>query len=132
MASKLTADQRAFVRENPFYAVVTTLREDGSPHSTVVWIDEEDGAIVFNTAYPRQKTKDLDHDGRAAVAVLDPADPYRWISASGPVTLSTEDGNAVIDRLSRKYTGHDYQSHREGETRVTVRMAPDHVTAHNI
>ena len=31
MAS-LTDEQRAFIRDNPYYAVVTTMREDGSPH----------------------------------------------------------------------------------------------------
>ena len=32
---------REFLR-NPFVGVVTDLRPDGSPHSTVVWVDVED------------------------------------------------------------------------------------------
>jgi len=35
---KLTEAQRAFIRD-PNYAVMTTLRADGSPHSTVIWVD---------------------------------------------------------------------------------------------
>ena len=35
MADTLTPDQH-FLRDNAFVGVVTTLREDGSPHSTVV------------------------------------------------------------------------------------------------
>ena len=46
---KLTEKQLEFL-ENPFVGVVTTLREDGSPHSTVVWVDVEDGIPTFNTA----------------------------------------------------------------------------------
>ena len=130
--AKLTDAQRAFVRDNPFYAVVTTLREDGSPHSTVVWVDEEDGEILFNTAYPRVKPRELEHDPRASVAVVDPADGYRWIAVSGPATLTTDGANDDIDRLSRKYTGADYQWHREGETRVTVRLRPERITAYGI
>ena len=40
--AKLSEKQLQFL-ENPYVGVVTTLREDGSPHSTVVWVDVEDG-----------------------------------------------------------------------------------------
>ena len=35
--------------EQPFVGTVTTLRQDGSPHSTIVWVDAN-GDIGFNTA----------------------------------------------------------------------------------
>jgi PPOX class probable F420-dependent enzyme len=127
--AKLTDAQRAFIRDNKFYAVATTIRADGSPHSTVVWVDEENGKILFNTAYPRAKTKHLDRDPRASVTVIDPNDGYRWIAVSGPVELSTETGNAGIDRLSQKYEGHEYRHHRAGETRVSVWLTPDRITS---
>ena len=127
--SGLTDAQRAFIRENLFYAVVTTLRADGSPHSTVVWVDEQDGKVLFNTAYPRAKTRHLERDPRASVTVVDPNDAYRWIAVSGPVELITEGANADIDRLSYKYDGHEFRSHREGQTRVSVLLVPERVTA---
>jgi hypothetical protein len=40
--AQLTDAQLAFLRDNPFVGVVTTLRADGSPHSTVVWIDADE------------------------------------------------------------------------------------------
>jgi len=49
MAEQLTAEQQAFIDENAFVGVVTTLREDGSPHTTVVWVDGRDG-VSFNAA----------------------------------------------------------------------------------
>jgi PPOX class probable F420-dependent enzyme len=130
--AELTDAQQAFIRDNLFYAVVTTLRADGSPHSTVVWVDERDGKVLFNTAYPRAKTKHLERDPRASVTVVDPNDAYRWIAVSGPVELTTEGANADIDRLSYKYDGHEFRSHREGETRVSVLLAPERVKAYGI
>ena len=130
--AKLTDAQRAFIRDNPFYAVVTTLRADGSPHSTVVWVDEEDGRILFNTAYPRAKARHLERDPRASVTVVDPADGYRWLSVSGPVELTTDRANADIDRLSLKYDGHEYRSHREGETRVSAWLTPERIKAYGV
>ena len=41
--AKLDEKQTQFL-EQPFVGVVTTLREDGSPHNTVVWVDVDDGA----------------------------------------------------------------------------------------
>lgn len=130
--AELTETQRAFIRDNPFYAVLTTLRPDGSPHSTVVWVDETDGELVFNTARGRAKDRHLDDDPRASITVVDPGDPYKWLSVSGSVTTTTEGGDAGIDALSNKYMGRDYPWRREGEVRVAGRLRPEKVTANGL
>ncbi len=72
MAS-LTETQQKFL-EHPYVGVVTTLRPDGSPHSTVVWVDVERTASPFNTAYGRTKPANLEHDPRVSLTVVDPGD----------------------------------------------------------
>ena len=63
--AQLSDDQAAFLRDNPYYAVLTTLRPDGSPHSTVVWIDvDESGRPAFNTARGRAKPRHIENDPR--------------------------------------------------------------------
>jgi PPOX class probable F420-dependent enzyme len=120
----LTASERLFL-ENPYVGVVTDLRPDGSPHSTVVWVDVDDDGPSFNTAWPRAKPRYLDVDPRVSLVVLDPHDPYRWIAITGTTTMTDDGANDQIDRLSKKYTGREkYGSHREGETRVSVRISP--------
>ena len=120
----LSEAERTFL-ESPFVGVVTDLRPDGSPHSTVVWVDVDDEGVSFNTAWPRAKPRYLDADPRVSLVVLDPHDPYRWIAITGTTTLVEEGANDQIDRLSQKYTGREkYASHRDGETRVTVRISP--------
>jgi PPOX class probable F420-dependent enzyme len=120
----LSAAERAFLGQ-PFVGVVTDLRRDGSPHSTVVWVDVDEEGVSFNTARPRTKPRNLAADPRVSLTVVDPGDPYRWITVEGRATLVDEGANDQIDRLSEKYTGRKrYASHREGETRVTVRISP--------
>jgi PPOX class probable F420-dependent enzyme len=127
--AKLDAAQQQFL-EQPYLGVVTTLRKDGSPHNTVVWVDVEDGIPSFNTAYGRAKPRHLEQNPRAALTVLDPANPYKWIAVDGQAELTTDDADAQIDRLSKKYTGADeYQNRREGEQRVKVRIHPERVNA---
>jgi len=120
----LTASERLFL-ENPYVGVVTDLRPDGSPHSTVVWVDVDDDGPSFNTAWPRAKPRYLDVDPRVSLVVLDPQDPYRWIAITGTTTMTDNGATHQIDRLSKKYTGREkYANHREGETRVSVRISP--------
>jgi PPOX class probable F420-dependent enzyme len=129
---ELTAAQQLFL-ENPFVGVVTDLRPDGSPHSTVVWVDVDDEGVSFNTAWPRAKPRYLEADPRAALTVVDPGDPYRWIAITGRVTMTEEGANEQIDRLSKKYTGREkYASHRDGETRVSVRISPTFVESRGL
>lgn len=121
---RLTNAQREFLA-NPFIGVVTDLRPDGSPHSTPVWVDVDDEGVSVNTAWPRAKPRYLEADPRVALLVVDPQDPFRWISISGTATLTEEGADDQIDRLSKKYTGRErFASHRAGETRVSVRIAP--------
>ncbi len=125
----LTPEHREFL-ENPYFATATTLREDGSPHNTVVWVDVDDRGVFYNTVTTRAKGRHLARDPRTAVTVIDPQDPFKWITVSGTAELSTEDGNETIDRLSFKYTGREkYASHKPGEQRVTVRIHPEKITA---
>lgn len=125
--TKLSDQQQAFLRE-PYFGVVTTLREDGSPHNTVVWVDVDDDAVIFNTAEGRAKPEHLRRDGRAALTVVDPQDGHKWISVSGPAELSHEGADAQIDKLSEKYTGREtYASRAPGEQRVNVRILPERV-----
>ena len=122
----LTPGERAFL-EQPFVGVVTDLRPDGSPHSTVVWVDVDDDGVSFNTARPRAKPRHLEADPRVSLVVVDPGDPYRWIAITGTTTLIDEGANDQIDRLSQKYTGHAYAGRSEGEVRVKFLVEPDQV-----
>jgi PPOX class probable F420-dependent enzyme len=107
---------------------VTTLRADGSPHSTVVWIDEVDGEVWFNTAVGRAKERHLRRDPRVSVLVLDPANQYRWVAVSGTATLQREGADEHIDKLAKKYLGQDrYPWHDPNQERIIVRIRPEHI-----
>ena len=128
--SELTESQREFL-ENPFVGVVTTLRPDGSPHSTIVWVDVDETGVSFNTAYGRAKPRYLDRDPRVGLTVVDPANAFRWLSLSGAVELVDEGADDQIDELARKYLGQfPYPFREPGERRVSVRIQPDRIEAH--
>jgi PPOX class probable F420-dependent enzyme len=124
--------QREFLQQ-PFAAVATTLRADGSPHSTVVWIDIDDEGVSFNTAAGRAKPRHLADDPRLSVVVVDPADQYRWVAIGGTAEVTTEGADDQIDRLAKKYLDKDeYPWRKPEEQRLTVRIRPEHVDSYGL
>ena len=125
----LTDKQREFL-DQPYVGEVTTLRDDGSPHTTVVWVDTDTDVVMFNTAVGRAKERNIRRDPRVSLIVVDPGNAYKWISVSGEAELTTDGADAQIDKLAKKYLGADeYPNRRPGEQRVKVRIAPEHITA---
>jgi PPOX class probable F420-dependent enzyme len=119
---------RRFLADNPFVGTVTTLRPDGSPHSTIVWVDVEEGAVSFNTARGRAKERYLSRDPRASLLVVEPDDPYRWVAVSGRAELTEEGADEQIDKLAKKYLGKDqYPWRKSTEQRVKVRITPEKI-----
>jgi PPOX class probable F420-dependent enzyme len=127
---KLGEKARRFLDESPYVGVVTTLREDGSPHATIVWVDVEGDKVSFNTALGRAKPKHLKHDPRASVLMVDPNNSFKWVAVSGPAELTEEGADAQIDKLAKKYLGKDeYPWRNPEETRVKVLIEPEKVDA---
>jgi PPOX class probable F420-dependent enzyme len=130
--TELSPAEREFL-ENPFVGVVTTLQRDGTPQSTVVWVDVDDEGASVNTAYGRVKPRNLARDPRISLVVVDPGDPYRWVKLTGEGRLVDEGADEQIDRLSKKYTGRDvYGSRRPGEQRVSIRITPDRILSRGL
>jgi PPOX class probable F420-dependent enzyme len=125
----LTEAQRKFL-EQPYVGVVTTLRPDGSPHNTVVWVDVEDGRPSFNTAFGRAKPRHLENDSRVGLVVIDPQDSHKWIAIDGRAELTTDGADPQIDKLAKKYLGVDeYPWRQPDQPRVTVRILPERISA---
>lgn len=126
---KLSAAQREFL-EHSFVGTVTDLRPDGSPHTTVVWVDVDDEGVSFNTAHGRAKPRYIAQDPRISLAVVDPGDPYRWLSVGGTATLVDDGADEQIDRLAKKYIGKDtYPFRAPEERRVSVRISATRIEA---
>jgi PPOX class probable F420-dependent enzyme len=128
--TELKRPQKQFLDENPYVGIVTTLRKDGSPHSTVVWVDVEDGKPSFNTATGRAKPAHLEHDPRASLLVVDPNDSHKWVSVSGHAQVTEQGADAQIDKLAKKYIGKDeYPWRKASEQRLKVLIEPEQVDA---
>ena len=111
------------------FAHLATLMPDGRPQVTPVWCDLDGGMVRINTAIGRQKDRNLLRDGRVALSLIDPENPYRYLEVRGRVAERTEAGaDTHIDQLSQKYLGKPYPYRQASEKRVLFRIKPEHVT----
>lgn len=100
------------------HAVVSSLNEDGSIHSTVVWVDVEDGRLAVNSAAGRKWPTNLERDPTVTVTVYDETNPYDYVEVRGRAVVGTG-ADAHIDRLAKRYLGADsYPFRQTGEQRV--------------
>lgn len=108
------------------FASLATVMPDGSPQVTPVWFDYADGKVRVNTARGRIKDRNMSENARVALAIVDPANPYRYVQVRGRVASITEDGaDAHIDALAKKYLGQEkYPFRQPGEVRVIYTIEP--------
>ena len=113
-------------------ALLATLRRDGTPHLTPVWIDlDEDGMVLVNARADRVKALNMNRRGDVAVCIVDPANPYRFVSVTGVVESASEEGAlAHMDTLARRYLRVSrYPWASPGERRLLFRIRPARIIA---
>lgn len=123
-------DEVKEILDRRVFAHVSTLNPDGSPQSSVVWVERQGDLIVFSTTEGRIKARNLRRDPRVALSFTDPDDSYRAVFIHGSVTSMENNGPTLIDRLARRYVGPekaaDYISPGE---RIDVTITPERISA---
>lgn len=128
-----TQEQDTFINKNK-WAVVTTLRKDGSPSSSVVFYAREGDELLFSTTKSRIKAKTLMNDPRVALCVLDEGAPFGYVNVEGTATIQTDDivpGHVLVLKAMR---GPDatppegYEERLAKEGRVIVRVKAERVS----
>ena len=127
---------RAFLAQ-PNYATLATIGEDGTPHQAVIWYRlDPDDRILVNSRSPRRWPRELQRDGRASLAVIDRADPMRWVGLQLVVETVIDDvsrSREDIVALAVRYGGDDPETVAlyRTQARITFRLrivgAHDHL-----
>jgi PPOX class probable F420-dependent enzyme len=127
-------EQDNFVRklfEGKNFVFVSTIMEDGTPHTTPTWVDLDDGNILVNTAIGRVKYENVSRDPRISIAIIDQTNPYDMVTARGRVIqqITGDEADRHIDKLAKKYLGKDkYPGRAPGEKRVILKIKPERLT----
>lgn len=122
---------RDLAAEGANFAALTTLFEDGSPQTQLVWVDADDDHVLVNTEVHRAKFRNVERDPRVTVTIWDADDPYRFVEVRGEVTdvMRGPTAREHIDAEARRYTGRDYANPVATE-RAILRITPTKVVPH--
>jgi PPOX class probable F420-dependent enzyme len=131
MADSRIPDSHLDLFQKKAFAHLATLMADGNPQTTPVWVDYDGQHVVINTAQGRQKDKNMQRDGRVALSISDPDNPYRYLEVRGRVVERTHNGaDQHIDAMAQKYLGKDkYPFRQPGEVRVIYKVAPERTSS---
>jgi PPOX class probable F420-dependent enzyme len=132
-----TPEQDAFINTNK-WAVVTVLRKDCSPASSVVFYAREGDVLFFSTTAPRLKARALERDPRIVLTALEEGSPYGYVSVEGTATIhSPERGDDTLPwhaAILKTMLGpaaeptEEYVQRLRKERRVIVRVTPQRVS----
>jgi PPOX class probable F420-dependent enzyme len=110
-------------------ANVATVGPGGAPQVNPVWFDWDGTNLLFGQITTRQKVRNLRRDPRLAVAIVDPANPTRYLEIRGVARLVPDPEAELTHRLAKKYLGLDrFPYAQPGEERIQVVVEPHHVT----
>jgi PPOX class probable F420-dependent enzyme len=124
--------------EEPVTAVIAVMGAAGRPNLTPVWFDYEGDTILLNLATHRRKVDWLKANPQATFLLMNPQNPYHWLSIKGTVTREIAEDDpaagprvtAQLNRIFKKYTGGEVYALRDPsleERRVLFEMSVDSV-----
>ncbi|WP_406460959.1 PPOX class F420-dependent oxidoreductase [Streptomyces sp. NBC_01622] len=114
------------------FASVATLRPDGAPQTSVVWVKREGDTVVFSSLQDRQKVRNLRHDPRVSLSVFDLANPYASVEIRGTAEILPDPDKQLPYELSHKYLGIDPPGERDDQVRVIVRVVPQKIVGFQV
>ena len=135
----MTRDEAlAFLIAEPRTAQVATVRADGRPHVSSVWIDLDGDTVVFNTWHTSVKAQNIRRDPRISLIVDDDRPPFSYVILEGVAELietpNVDELRHWATRIARRYMG-DAQAEAFGKRNgvpgeLLVRLRPEKIIGH--
>lgn len=112
------------------FASLATIGPKGEPQVSTVWFLWDGTHLLFALNKTRQKYRNLLRESRIAIALADPANPYRSLELRGTVAQIEDDTNyRFLNAVSQKYLNRDATSEEKGpaEERAVIVVEPERV-----
>lgn len=88
-----------------FTAIVTTVRKNGSPSTSMVSYARLGDGLYFSTTLDRFKGKSLQADPRLALCVVNDREPNAYVTVEGSVVIHRDNPKALHERMYTFWAG---------------------------
>lgn len=100
------SDKARALLEKPVLVDLATVRPDGAPQVNPMWFKWDGELLWFTHTTYRQKYKNIAHEPRVAISIMDPDDGYAYLEIRGVVEKIEADPEALMfQTLSQWYDG---------------------------
>jgi PPOX class probable F420-dependent enzyme len=108
------------------FAHIASISPKGEIQSSPVWFGWDGEHVLFSLTKGRQKYRNILNDGRIALSLIDPQNPYRYLEIRGKVVRIDEDPDLTfINSMAKKYLNQDkYPWHQPEDERVVIVVEP--------
>lgn len=117
--------------QRPLGSQLVTLNPKGSPQMTIMWFKYEDGALLFTTTTDRIKFRNQQKNPRAAVAIMDPTNMYKWVIVRGKLSVDKRDPAAFYHGLAEHYLDEaglaEWRKTAVMEKRTVLKLTPTQI-----
>lgn len=122
MSISIPADVRELL-ERPNYVHLAYVRADGTPQSVPIWVGLEGDRITIGNGDTSLKARATRRNPAVALSVVDRDNPYREANLTGRVVEQRPDEDcAVMDVISRKYTGNPFPMRGPGRIAIVIEV----------
>jgi len=124
------SDKARAVLEQPVLCNLATIRPDGAPQVNPMWFKWDGEFLWFTHTNFRQKFKNIAHDPRVAISIIDPDNRYDYVEVRGVVEHIEDDPEATMyQQLSEWYDGTPITP-KDAKDRVKIGVRPTKVLTH--
>ncbi len=123
----------AFVSDHR-WAVLTSLRKDGRPVSSLVAYAREGDQLVVSTPGATFKRLTIERDARVNMCVLSSSEPFNYVSIEAEAAIETDHLIESTRRILLKIAGSgfeqpdDLEAWLKQQARVILRISPQRVS----
>jgi PPOX class probable F420-dependent enzyme len=120
-------DRARELLQQPVIVNLATTRPDGAPQVNPMWFVWDGEFLWFTHTNYRQKYKNIAHEPRVSISIVDPENVYSYVEIRGIVDHIDPDPEAKLyQRLSELYLG-ELVTPPDAEQRVAVAVRPTRV-----
>ena len=104
---QMTHEEMVEFLQRPLVVSFTTVRPDGSPHTTPIWYEYDVGRFYCFASGESVKARNVRRDSRVALCIAIHNEPYQYVLAEGTCDLVSEGVAERAYSISTRYYGEE-------------------------
>ena len=109
----------------PLFGDLATVRSDGAPAVSPMWFAWDGELLKFTHTTKRQKVRDIAHEPRIALSIIDPDNPHRYLQVRGTVeSIEPDPTGAFYVTLAKRYGQTNPSPPPDSPDRVVISVRP--------